>query len=116
MSANDSLAWISRFEQFAAECDSAVARTWQAPNAGTVAIRSRLLKTSGSGSRVQVQITLNDRFIWGPQACRGKERDGFEVNLENLAVATGDLLRFEVTGPAGFIADGLSWAPTITYM
>jgi hypothetical protein len=116
MSADDSLAWVSRFEQFASECDTSVARTWQAPNAGKVAIRSRLLKTYGGGAKVQVQVTLNDRVIWGPQACSGKERDGFEVNLENVAVAAGDMLRFEVTGPGGFIADGLSWAPTIAYI
>ncbi|MHB1357621.1 MAG: hypothetical protein ACYCZF_16755 [Anaerolineae bacterium] len=116
MSAVDSLAWISRFEMFAAECDSTVARTWQAPVAGKVALRSRLLKTSGGGSKVQAQITLNGQAIWGPQAVGGKEREGVEVNLENLNIAAGDLLRFEVGGPAGFIADGMSWAPTIAYL
>ncbi|MCE5260063.1 MAG: hypothetical protein LLG44_13550 [Chloroflexi bacterium] len=116
MSADDALAWVSAFEQFAAQADWAVARAWQAPAAGKVAIRSRLLKTYAGGSKVPTQITLNGRAIWGPQACSAKEREGSEANLDNLAVQAGDMLRFEVGGPAGWIIDAVSWAPTIAYI
>jgi hypothetical protein len=116
LSEDDSLAWISRFEQFVAELDSSVARAWQAPQDGVIAFRSRLLKTNSGGSKVQVLVTLNDKVVWGPQACSGKEREGFEANLDYVWVKAGDLLRFEVGGPAGWYVDGVSWVPTVAYM
>ncbi len=116
LGADDKLAWISRFEEFAAEGNTFVARAWQAPEGGSIAIRSRALKTYAGGATVRLQISKNDEALWGPQECMGEERDGYEINLEGVAVEAGDVIRFEVSGPGGFITDGLSWAPTIAYI
>ena len=75
-----------------------------------------LLYTSAGGATVRLQISKNDEALWGPQECMGEERDGYEINLEGVAVEAGDVIRFEVSGPGGFITDGLSWAPTIAYV
>jgi hypothetical protein len=116
MSADDSLVWISRFEQFVAESTSAVVRSWQAPNAGTVTIRSRIIRTYGENTPMPAKITLNDAVIWGPPGVADTNRSGYEANLDSLAVAEGDVLRFEVAGPCRYMADGFSWAPTIAYI
>ncbi|MHB9034035.1 MAG: hypothetical protein ACYC6L_13430 [Anaerolineae bacterium] len=113
---SDDLAWISRFEQFSAEKDAVMARAWKAPADGKVAIRSRLIKTYGGGSTVPVQISLNGVAIWGPQNCGSKEREGFTADLDNIAVKTGDIIRFETGGPGGWVVDGVSWVPTIAYI
>jgi len=114
--ADDSRAWISRFEQFAAEAGAAVARAWQAPVDGTLAIRSRALKTYAGGARVVLEITKNDEPVWGPQACLGDEREGHVADLDGLDVQAGDVIRFVVSGPAGWLVDGVSWAPTLAYL
>ncbi|MCE5260153.1 MAG: hypothetical protein LLG44_14010 [Chloroflexi bacterium] len=113
---HDALVWISRFEQFASEPGASAARAWVAPEAGAVSIRGRALKTSAGGAKVRLQITLNDKPLWSVAECLGQEREGYEAVLDGIAVAAGDVIRFEVSGPAGFLADGLSWAPTIAYM
>ena len=114
--ADDARVWISRYEQFAAEVGNWVARAWQAPADGTLAIRSRALKTYAGGARVMVQITRNGDVLWGPQECLGEEREGYEINLDELPVQAGDVIRFEVSGPAGWLVDGVSWAPTLAYL
>jgi len=110
------LAWISRFEQFAAESGTSVARAWQAPASGKLAIRGRALKTYAGGTQVSLRITQNGRELWSQPECSGSERDGYEAVLDDVPVAEGDIIRFEVGGPAGWFIDGVSWAPTLAYV
>ena len=110
------LVWISRFEQFAAESGTWVARAWEAPTAGMIAIRSRALKTYAGGSKVGLRITRNGEELWGQPACEGAERDGYETVLDDVPVSEGDVIRFEVSGPAGWFIDAVSWAPTLAYV
>ena len=116
MSAIDAVVWISRFEQFAAESTCAAVRSWQSPCKGKLAIRSRIIRSYGENTPMPAQITLNGKVLWGPPVGPDPERAGYEVNLDNLAVAAGDVLRFEVAGPYRCLADGISWAPTIAYI
>ncbi len=113
---DDKLAWISRHEMFAAEPGTSVARAWKVPAAGKLAIRGRAVKTYAGGAQVQLRITQNGQDLWSHLECSGKERDGYEVVLDDVPVTEGDIIRFEVTGPAGWIADGVSWAPTLGYV
>ncbi|MHB9032737.1 MAG: hypothetical protein ACYC6L_06790 [Anaerolineae bacterium] len=112
----DPLVWISRFEQFSAEPGTWVARAWVALDPGQVSIRGRALKTNAGGAKVKVAITLNGKAIWNVDECEAKEREGYETVLDGITVAKGDVLRFEASGPAGYLADGVSWAPTIAYI
>ncbi|MHB1355882.1 MAG: hypothetical protein ACYCZF_07875 [Anaerolineae bacterium] len=115
-SADDAVVWISRFEQLAAEGSCAAVRSWTAPSDGNVAIRSRVIRSNGKNSPMPAQITLNGAVIWGPPTEADPERAGYEAHLDNLAVAAGDVLRFEVAGPSRDLADGISWAQTIAYI
>jgi hypothetical protein len=116
MSADDSVVWISRFEQFMGEIDCAALRSWVAPRDGMVAVRGRVFRTYGEKAITRAQITLNGNVLWKALEEVDTERVGFESNLENLAVKTGDVLRFEVAGPCHYLADGISWAPTVAYI
>ncbi|MHB1357618.1 MAG: hypothetical protein ACYCZF_16740 [Anaerolineae bacterium] len=107
--------WVSRMEQCTLLPDVSVARTWQAERAGVVAIRGRAMKTYAEGAVAKVRITQNDRVIWrSKRVAAGWE--GVETNLDNLVVAQGDLIRFEVSGAADGMMDAVSWAPTIAYI
>jgi len=112
----DGNAWISSMELCTTDPDIAVARTWRAERAGTVAIRGHALKTYHTGADATVQITLNDRVIWGPRRLAASDREGVEGHLDGLTVAAGDLIRFEVQDAAANPADAVSWAPTIAYV
>jgi hypothetical protein len=115
MSDNDLTVWISRFEQFVAESTCPAVRSWKAPHAGNVAIRSRAIRTYGD-TAFAAKITLNGKVLWEAPAEPDAERAGYEANLDNLAVAAGDVLCFEVTGPCRFLADAISWAQTVAYI
>ncbi|MHB9034034.1 MAG: hypothetical protein ACYC6L_13425 [Anaerolineae bacterium] len=109
-------AWISRFELCTLQADLAVARSWQAPRAGKVSVRASALKSYPTGANAEVQLTLNDAVIWGPQTCVPGKLEDVECHLDGVTVAAGDMLRFEVRGAAADARDAVSWAPTIAYL
>ncbi|MHB1357684.1 MAG: hypothetical protein ACYCZF_17070 [Anaerolineae bacterium] len=109
-------AWVDIMEQCTMLPDATVARTWRAEQAGVVAVRGRAVKLNKEGAPATVQITLNDRVIWGPQSITAGDWDGVETNLDNLVVGQHDLIRFEVTGAANNLTDAVSWAPTVGYI
>jgi hypothetical protein len=109
-------AWVSMVEQCTIVTDTTVARTWQAERAGIVAVRGRALKSYPQGAPATVQITLNDRVIWEPQTVTAGDWEGVESNLDNLSVAKGDMIRFEVLGAVNSLMDAVSWAPTVAFI
>ncbi|QGQ95203.1 hypothetical protein EHS13_10045 [Paenibacillus psychroresistens] len=100
-----------------AACD--VARVWTAPSAGTISIRGHLLKTDiGGGDGVLARITKNGSRIWpasADQTITYNDQSGVDSNLDNLIVAAGDLIRFEVGSNSTNSNDTTSWAPSIAY-
>ena len=115
--------YISRFNLLPDSCSSCtIARAWTAPNAGTISGRGRVLKNDVSGGNgVQARITLNGNQAWptsgGAQTIGATDQTGFATDVTNLAVASGDVLRFEVTngGNGDATADATSWAPSVGY-
>ncbi len=108
---------ISQFEQHPDVCSACwVGRTWTAATAGTVSIRGRVLKSdTGGGNGIIARITKNGTTIWGPQTVAYNDMVGIESNLDNLAVAAGDVLRFEVNNNGDNTYDSTSWDPSIAY-
>lgn len=105
---------IAAFEQTAGTCATcATARVWTAPTSGTVAIRSLALKSRDGGANTSVRITKNASVAAGPLAIPASNTSGSPLNA-TIAVARGDKLRFEVSGPSA-ATDWTSWAPAITY-
>ncbi|MHB0998670.1 MAG: hypothetical protein ACYC27_05435 [Armatimonadota bacterium] len=109
-------AWIGRFEQCASKTAPRAARVWKAPFTGKVTIRGRALKSYDGGGEVTIQITRNDKVIWGPQILAVNNRNGIETNIQAFDVSQGELIRFESTGTANGTGDIISWAPTIAYI
>jgi len=109
-------AWVDRTEQCVLLPDTTVARTWQAERAGSVAIRGRAMKSYIVGAEAKVRITQGDRVIWRSRRIAAGDHEGVEAILDNLAVAKGDIIRFEVTGTAEGMMDAVSWAPPIAYI
>jgi hypothetical protein len=108
--------WVGYTEQCTMLPNVAVARTWQAERAGVVAIRGRAFKSYSEGAVAKVRITQGDKVIWRSHRITAAGREGVETNLDNLQVAQGDLIRFEVTGAAENPMDAVSWAPTVAYI
>jgi len=108
--------WIGRSEQCAMGDAAAVARVWEAPSGGTVAIRGRALNLNPTGATVQACITLNNKVIWGPHALAGDGWDGLVANIDGLVVTPGAKVRFETAGAARDSSDAVSWAPTVAYV
>jgi hypothetical protein len=113
--------YVSRFDLTPDTCGTcAIARDWVAPSAGTIAIRSRVLKDALGGDGVTARITKNGAQIWptsgGAQAISASDINGFDANL-TVTVAAGDSIRFEVTDGGGGNADSdaTAWAPSIAY-
>jgi hypothetical protein len=98
------------------------ARAWTAPNAGTVSLRGRILKSDNAagGNGVLARITKNGAVIW-PAAggsttiAAGDEYTGVNAAMDALSVAAGDVIRFEVANNGNNIYDLTSWAPTVAY-
>jgi len=101
-----------------------VARVWIATHAGTVSIRGRALKANGqSGTVATATVNLvsgrNVVQIWptqGRQVISGVEQAGSATDLDNIQVAAGDMIRFEVHPSADGGTDVVSWTPSIGYM
>ncbi|MHB9032434.1 MAG: hypothetical protein ACYC6L_05245 [Anaerolineae bacterium] len=114
--AGDYSAWFNRMEQWAGSDDVTTARTWQAPRDGTVTVRSRAGKFLPGGAPASVQITLNGQALSDKQAVPVGDWAGIEVNLMEVKVKAGDLLRFEASGAGKDMTDAVSWAPTVAYI
>jgi hypothetical protein len=106
-------------------CDgSGVARVWVATSPGAVSIRGLALNSSGQGGEMTLAVNLvsgrNVTQIWpsqgGRQSMAGIDQVGYATNIDNVQVAAGDSIRFEVHAN-GQISNGLvSWTPSIGYV
>jgi hypothetical protein len=99
-----------------------VARAWTAPKAGSISLRGRVLKSdASSGDGVLARITKNEVMIWpttgNAQVIAFNDQTGTDSNLDDVTVAAGDVIRFEVSsGGAGNVAGDLtSWSPAVGY-
>jgi hypothetical protein len=114
---------LSRFEIHpGANSATWAARSWVAPNAGTVSLRGRILKSDNAagGNGVLARITKNGAVIWpaaGGSAvvAAGDEYNGVDASMDSLSVASGDVIRFEVANNGNNVHDLTSWVPTIAY-
>jgi hypothetical protein len=106
-------------------CDgSGVARVWVATNPGTISIRGHALNPSGQGGEMTLSVNLvsgrNVTQIWpsqgGRQLIAGTDHVGYATNVDNVEVAAGDSIRFEVHA-SGETSNGLlSWTPSVGYV
>ncbi|MCE5259207.1 MAG: hypothetical protein LLG44_09140, partial [Chloroflexi bacterium] len=109
-------AWLNRMEQCTTSPDLATARVWQAPRDGAVTVRSRAVKFRPASAPATVQITLNGQPLCAAAVVPAGDWNGIELNLQQVQVKVGDLLRFEACGAGNDAADALSWAPTVAYI
>jgi hypothetical protein len=121
--------YVSAFDLAPAGCTGScdtggVARVWVAPQRGTISIRGRVLKSDASGgSGVYAAINLvsgqNVTQIWpasrGTQFIRGKDQAGYSTDVDNVSVAPGDMIRFEVNANGESAHDAISWTPSVAY-
>lgn len=91
------------------------ARAWTAPRDGTVYIESQPRKLVQGGNGVVVTITKNDETVWGPRTIAGDDLTGVTADVDGLAVARGDVIRFEIGNNGEFTSDGTTWDPEIAY-
>lgn len=113
----------SKFNLSPGPCSSCdVGKAWTAPKAGTVSIRGQVLKAvTAGGDGVKARITKNGTTIWpvsgSDQTIAYNDGSGYSTHLDGIAVASGDVIRFEVgNGGAGDDQyDTVSWAPTVAY-
>ena len=110
--------YVSRFEQAPGSGGQLAARVWTAPVSGTIAIRSRVFRsTFASAANVTAQITDNDVAVNSAVNVNAGDQIGSEDNVDQLAVKAGDVIRFVLSGdPPSTPADLTSWAPSITYV
>lgn len=121
--------YVSAFNMAAAvctgNCNSGVARAWVAPHAGTVSIRGRVLKSNGqSGTGMKAAVNFvsgrNTISLWpgqgGKQLIAGTDQSGYATDVDNVQVAAGDVIRFEVHGSEDSANDVVSWTPSIGYV
>jgi hypothetical protein len=108
--------WIGRFEQCVTKASIKTARVWKAPFTGRITIRGRALKSYEGGREASVQITCNEKLIWGSRVLTASHKNGFATDIEAIDVSKGDLIRFESIGAAKSINDAVSWAPAIAYI
>ncbi len=106
---------IRKFTQTAEEGAAWSARTWTAPKDGSVHLRGRVLKTELGGDGVAVRITRNGQVIGGPLDVGPRERNGVDVNLDDVPVRRGDVLRFELSSKGDATNDSVSWVPAVGY-
>ena len=102
-----------------------VARVWVAPRAGTISIRGRVLKSDAAGgSGVYAAIDLvsgkDVTRIWpakgGKQLIAGNDQSGYSADVNNISVAAGDQIRFEVAANGDNAHDTVSWSPSVGYI
>ena len=122
--------YVSAFNLAPASCDGncnkgGVARVWTAPRRGTISIRGRVLKSDARGGNgVYAAINLvsgrNVTQIWPPsngkQFIAGTDQVGYSTNADNISVAPGDVIRFEITANGDNSHDTASWTPSVAYV
>jgi hypothetical protein len=106
-------------------CDgSGVARVWVAPTPGSVSIRGRALNADGQGGEMTLAVNLvsgrNVTQVWprqgGRQSITGTDQVGFATNVDNVQVAAGDSIRFEVHANGETSNGAVSWTPSVGYV
>jgi hypothetical protein len=106
-------------------CDgSGVARVWVAKNPGAISIRGHALSSSGQGGEMMVAINLVSgrgvMQIWpsqgGGKSIAGADQVGYATNVDNVQVAAGDSIRFEVHASGKTSNGALSWTPSVGYV
>jgi hypothetical protein len=122
--------FVSAFNMAPATCTGTctgggVAREWVAPQAGTVSIRGRVLKANGeTGTGVKAAMELvsgrNVTPIWpsqgGKQSIAATDQTGYATDVDNVQVAAGDVIRFEVHANGDNANEAVSWTPSIGYV
>ena len=102
-----------------------VARTWIAPRSGIISIRGRVLKLDGQGgsgvfAAINHQSPASVIQIWPPsgdgQLIAGDDMVGYATDLDDISVAAGDLIRFEIHANGDNAHDAVSWAPSVAYI
>jgi hypothetical protein len=91
------------------------ARAWTAPSAGTVDITGRAAKMNALGDGVVVKITKNGDPIWGARTIAGSDTTGIATDVSGVAVAAGDVIRFEIANNGDWFNDATRWDPTVAY-
>ena len=108
--------FVSNFEELPPSTSTSwVARSWTAPNSGSVSIRGRILMTDPTcGSGVTAEITDNGSStpIWGPQIIEAGDGVGVDTNLDGVSVNAGDVLHFAVQ-ESGSSQCRVSWTPSV---
>jgi hypothetical protein len=108
--------FVSNFEELPPSTSTSwVARSWTAPNSGSVSIRGRILMTDPTcGSGVTAEITKNGSStpIWGPQTIAAADGVGIDSNLDGVGVNAGDVLHFAVQ-ENGSGQCRVSWTPSV---
>lgn len=110
----------------AGNCDeSGVARVWVATHPGTISIRGHVLNSNGQGAAgVSVAVNLvsgrNVTQVWpsqgGKELIAGADQVGYATEVDNVQVAAGDVLRFEVHASGDPAGDAVSWTPSVGYV
>ena len=108
----------------ASRCDaSGVARVWTAPHSGVVSIRGLAVAPQRDSGTVAPEVNLisagNVIPIWPGQGARrlllGSDQTGLETDADNIQVAAGDMIRFEIHGSTG-VNEVVSWTPAVGYV
>ncbi|MHB8507897.1 MAG: hypothetical protein ACYDGR_04510, partial [Candidatus Dormibacteria bacterium] len=104
-------------------CD--VARTWTAPRSGSISVRGRVAKSDnscGDGTLAKIEKvsagTTSQLWPvsgWQPIINESNPIAGVEASLNEVSVAAGDVLHFEVDMNQDPTCDETSWSPTIAY-
>jgi len=76
------------------------------------------------GNGVYAAINLvsgrNVTQIWPPSNARqliaGTDQVGYSTNADNISVAPGDVIRFEITANGDNAHDTASWTPSVAYV
>ncbi len=106
-------------------CDgNGVARVWVATNPGTVSIRGHALNSSGQGGEMRLAVNLvsgrNVTQIWPSEGRRqliaATDQAGYATDVDNVQVAAGDSIRFEVHANGETSNGYLSWTPSVGYV
>jgi hypothetical protein len=122
--------YVSAFTMAAGSCKagceaSGVSRAWVAPFSGTISVRGFVVAAGGeSGTSVTAAVNLvsgrNVTPIWPSQGGRrmiaASDQSGLATDADNVQVAAGDTIRFEVFGKSDGVNDAVSWTPSIGYV
>ena len=119
--------YVSAFNLSPASCrgnchSGGVSREWVAPRSGIISVRGRVLRTD-EGTVVKAAVTLvqgrNATAIWpieGRQLIPRADQVGFATDVDDIQVAAGDVIRFEVHPNGNGGNDAVSWTPSIGYV